>query len=122
MIKVKSIFDPVEPDDGVRIWVEPIGLTLDLVQWCDVDYVLPQLGPPLRVWDDLQGHPDHYDYFTAKYHAFLAQEPRRATLARLAALSVSRQVTLLHEGNDPDQNSAMALAGFLLAWQERAGR
>ena len=122
MIKVKSIFDTVEADDGVRIWVEPIGLTRDLQQWCDVDYVLPQLGPPLRVWNDLHAHPDHFGSFAAEYQAFLAQTQRRATLAQLAALSASRQITLLHEGVDSDQNSAMVLFEFLSAWQERADR
>ena len=122
MIKVKSIFDPVEADDGVRIWVEPIGLTRDLQQWCDVDYVLPQLGPPLRVWNELHEHPDRYDYFAAEYYAFLDQEPRRTTLAQLAALSASRQLTLLHEGDDPCRNSATVLFEFLCTWQERTDR
>jgi uncharacterized protein YeaO (DUF488 family) len=122
MIKVKSVFDPVERDDGLRIWVEPIGLTRDLQQWCDVDYVLPQIGPPLRVWNELRQKPDSYDYFATKYHAFLNQEPRRATLAQLVALSASRDITLLHEGDDPHQNSAVVLFEFLSAWQERADR
>lgn len=121
MIKVKSIFDPVEADDGVRIWVEPIGLTRDLRQWCDVDYVLPQLGPPLRVWNDLREHPDHYGYFAAKYRAFLSQTACRATIAQLATLAGSRQVTLLHDGIESKHNSAAVLFDFISAWQQRAG-
>ena len=122
MIKVKSIFDPVEADDGVRVWVEPIGLTRDLQQWCEVDYVLPLLGPPPKVWNELLEHPDRVDYFAAEYYAFLDQKPRRAVLAQLAALSVSGQLTLLHEGDDPCRNSATVLCEFLSAWQEHGGR
>ena len=122
MIRVKSIFDTVEADDGVRIWVEPIGLTRDLQQWCEVDYMLPQLGPPLSIWNELHAHPDHFESFIAKYETFLVQEPRRAAFARLAMFSAARQVTLLHAGDDPHLNSAMALYEFLSAWQERADR
>ena len=28
MIKIKHLLDAVERDDGTRIWIEPIGLTL----------------------------------------------------------------------------------------------
>ena len=121
MIKVKSIFDTVEQDDGVRIWVEPIGLTRDLQQWCDVDYVLPQVGPPLRAWNELRERPERYDYFAAKYHAFLVQDARRTLLAQLAALGASRGLTLLHQGDDPCQNSATVLFEHLAAWQEGGG-
>lgn len=122
MIKVKSIFDPVEADDGVRIRVEPIGLTRDLQQWCDVDYVLSELGPPLWIWNQLRAHPDHYGSFNVVYESFLSQEPRRDGVARLAVLSTIRQITLLHEGDDPELNSATALCEFVLAWQQPAGR
>lgn len=33
------MLDRIEPDDGMRMWVEPIGLTKDLQQWCRVDHV-----------------------------------------------------------------------------------
>lgn len=121
MIKVKNIFDTVDTDDGLRIWVEPIGLTRDLQQWCDVDHVLPQLGPPLRNWKELQEHPECYEYFAAKYYAQLAQGPQRATLAQLAAYAAGRNVTLLHQDDDPYRNSAVVLFEFLLAQQERTG-
>ena len=113
MIKVKHLFDPPDADDGLRIWVEPVGLTRDLQQWCDVDYVLPQLGPPLRAWDELREHPEGYDYFSAKYFAYLAQGSQRATLHQLAAYSATRALTLLHQGEDPHKNPAVVLLEFL---------
>ena len=37
MIKVKHLLEAVEESDGQRLWVEPIGLTKDLREWCQVD-------------------------------------------------------------------------------------
>src|SRR3954453_13070254 len=75
MIKVKHFLDPVEKDDGQRIWVEPCGLVKDLRTWCKVDHVLPHLGPPKALADWLEEHPDGYEYFRARYHECLERSP-----------------------------------------------
>ena len=51
MIKLKHFMEPVEEDDGKRLWIEPINLTKDLVEWCRIDHVLPHLGPPVKLWE-----------------------------------------------------------------------
>src|SRR4051794_31430892 len=88
MIKVKHFLQPVEDDDGQRIWVEPFGLTRDLREWCDVEHVLPHLGPPRALWDWFEEHPDGYDYFRARYHGFLAQSKYKPALRALAQAGV----------------------------------
>ncbi len=45
MITIKHFMDPVEKEDGNRIWVEPIGLTLDLKKWCKVNHTLCHVAP-----------------------------------------------------------------------------
>ena len=50
MIKIKHLLETVEPDDGKRIWVESIGLTRDLQEWCSVTHLLSNLGPPMTIW------------------------------------------------------------------------
>src|SRR3954470_10317972 len=85
MIKVKHLLDAVEESDGQRVWVEPVGLTKDLREWCSVDHVMCHLGPSVSVWRVLEDHPDAYDYFRARYHEQLAKSPYRAALAALAA-------------------------------------
>ena len=72
MITVKNLFDPVEESDGQRLWIESHGLTTDLQEWCRVDAVASQFGPPpkLAAWYD--DHPQGYDHFRGKYHAALA--------------------------------------------------
>lgn len=117
MIKVKHLMEAVEPDDGLRLWVEPIGLTSDLRQWCSVDHVLTNIGPPIRLWRWFCKHPQGYEYFRAKYHEHLARGRRRKALMHLASAALRERLTLLHQGDDPYRNSAMALYEFLIELQ-----
>ena len=113
MIKVKHLLEAVEPDDGKRLWVEPIGLTRDLCEWCAVNRVLPHLGPPKALWEWFVSHPDGYDYFRAIYHESLAKSEHRKALQQLSCLSRYENITLLHQSDDPNRNSAAALHEFL---------
>ncbi len=113
MIKVKHVTETVEQDDGVRIWVEPVGLTLDLQQWCQVDHVLPHLGPPPQLAEWFEEHPDAYDYFRAKYHEHLNRSSFRSALVQLAHIAQRQNITLLHHGDNPSENTGVALHEFL---------
>jgi uncharacterized protein YeaO (DUF488 family) len=113
MIKVKHFLDAVEPDDGQRLWVEPIGLTRELTEWCKVDHVLKHLGPNRKLWDWFEEHEDGYEHFRGKYHEYLAKSPYRQALLMLAGAGQRENFTLLHQGSDPNQNSAVALHEFL---------
>jgi len=117
MIKIKHLLDAVESDDGQRLWVEPIGVTADLRQWCSIDHVLSHIGPPIKLWLWFQEHPDGYEYFRAKYHEFLSQENRRQLMMKLAAAALQEDFTLVHQGDDPQHNSATALYEFLTELQ-----
>ena len=68
MIKIKHLMDTIEKDDGRRIWIEPVGLTRDLREWCKTDDLLCQVAPPRDLWDWFDQQPDGYDYFRAQYH------------------------------------------------------
>ena len=113
MINIKHVFDAVEKDDGQRLWIEPIGLTLDLREWCAVGATLSEIGPPIALWEWFEEHPDGYEYFRGKYHEHLTRGRLRAVLARLAAAALKENITLLHQGDDPEHNSATALYEFL---------
>ena len=121
MIKVKHFLHNADKDDGQRLWVEPLGLTRDLREWCRVDHVLPHLGPPRALWDWFGEHPDGYDYFRARYHGFLAQSKYKPALRNLAQAGTRETFTLLHASDDDDHNSAVALMEFLHeleAWKQ----
>jgi uncharacterized protein YeaO (DUF488 family) len=113
MIKVKHLLEAVEACDGQRLWVEPIGLTKDLREWCKVDHVLPHLGPPMNAWKVLEEHPDAYEFFRSQYHEQLKKSPYRAALQSLACASRSETFTLVHQSDDAEHNSAIALYEYL---------
>jgi uncharacterized protein YeaO (DUF488 family) len=117
MIKIKHLLDAPEADDGARLWVEPIGLTKDLREWCSVNHLVSNLGPPVTVWRWFNEHPEGYEYFRAKYHQHLARGKRRQILSQLALAALQEDFTLLHQGDDPDHNSATALYEFLTELQ-----
>jgi uncharacterized protein YeaO (DUF488 family) len=120
MIKIKHLLDDVEKDDGDRLWVEPIGVTADLREWCQVQYVLSDLGPPKKLWEWFQNHPDGYEYFRGKYHEHLSHGRRRKAARHLAAAAFQEDFTLVHQGDDPERNSATALYEFLTELQAYA--
>lgn len=113
MIKIKHLMDAVEPDDGLRLWIEPIGLTKDLREWCKVNHVLTHLGPPRGLWDWFEEHPDGYGYFRATYHDWLARSRYKPALQDMACAAGKESFTLVHQGEDPEHNTATALYEFL---------
>jgi uncharacterized protein YeaO (DUF488 family) len=104
MIRIKHLMDAVRIDDGIRIWVEPIGLTKDLCRWCHVEYLVPQIAPPIDLWEWFTQHPEGYDDFRGQYH--LALEPLRPALEEFVSAAATQNFTLLHQGGDPQQNTA----------------
>ena len=121
MFKVKSVFDAIESDDGLRLWVESVGLTSDLKEWCAVHHVAVGLGPDVKLADWFERHPDGYDFFRGRYHEALKASPYMPTLKDLAALGQRENVTLLHQGESPSENTAAALHEFLSELQAYAG-
>lgn len=113
MIKIKHFMDGPEQDDGTRIWVEPMGLTRDLREMCDVHLVFAHLGPPRELWEWFEQHPTGYEFFRGRYHEHLAGSGIKPALQHLADLSRHEDFTLLHQGVDPECNTAMALYEFL---------
>jgi len=113
MIQIKHLLDNVEPADGRRIWVEPIGLTRDLVQWQQVSQTLTHVAPPRSLAAWFEEHPQGYEFFRGKYHEWLAASPYVPALRSLARAATRENITLLHQGDDPAHNSATALYEFL---------
>ena len=113
MFKIKHFMDGVEADDGMRLWVEPFGLTRDLCDMCSIAHVVPAFGPPRDLWLWFDKHPDGYEYFRSRYHEHLDESDLKPLMEQLAAKAVIQNVTLLHQANDPELNTAMALYEYL---------
>lgn len=117
MIKVKHFMDAVEEDDGQRLWVEAIGCTKDLQAMCRIDHVLTHLGPPRKLWDWFEKHPEDYDQFRGQYHEWLRESPYNEALKDLAKIAQQENFTLLHQCDDAVHNSAAALYEYLTELQ-----
>ena len=113
MIKIKHFLDVIENDDGQRIWIEPIRCVNELAEMCRIDQQLLQLAPPTRLWEWLQEHPAGYDFFRARYHEYLKSGPHHELLMQLTRQSLAQPITLLHQCDDAQQNTAMALYEYL---------
>ena len=114
MFRIKHLMDSVDPDDGERLWVESIGLTKDLVDWCKVSHVTSHLGPPRMLAEWFDEHPDGYEFFRGCYHQQLQTSAYRDSLQAMACFARLHNITLLHQGDFPDRNTATALYEFLV--------
>ena len=113
MFSVKHLMDATSEEDGERLYVEAGGLTKDLSEWCAVDHVLSHLGPPRELAHWFETHPSGYEYFRAKYHDALSSGPHVKALRQLVVAAMNKNFTLLHMGDNPQENSATALYEFL---------
>ena len=111
MIKLKRVYEPASPDDGVRILVErlwPRGIKKDALK---LDTWLKDVAPSdgLRRWF---GHePKKWNGFRDRYFAELEANPQ--TWESLAKAARRGRVTLIYSSRDTEHNNAVALRNYL---------
>lgn len=111
MIKVKRVYDPVEPDDGKRFLVErlwPRGMKKEALR---IDGWLKEVAPSdrLRRWF---GHdPEKWEEFRRRYFAELEAHPE--AWQPLLEAARAGPITLLFSARDLVHNNAVALQAFL---------
>jgi len=109
-VRVRRIYDPIEPDDGQRVLVDglwPRGVaksTAELDDWCKA--VAP--SKELRTWF---GHdPSRLDEFRRRYRAELAEPGRSAALDELTERARRGRLTLLTATKDLELSHAPLVA------------
>lgn len=113
-LRLKSVYDEAEPDDGRRLLVDrlwPRGMSRERLQ---LDAWLKELAPSdeLRRW---YGHdPAKWDEFRRRYFSELAA--RDGAVAELLGMIGEDGATLLFAARDRQRNNAVALRDYL---QER---
>jgi uncharacterized protein YeaO (DUF488 family) len=112
-VRVRRIYDPPEPDDGLRVLVDrlwPRGLAKDAVR---IDEWPKGLTPSteLRHWY----HSDQgtYDEFRHRYEAELREPEAAELLDGLRESARKGPVTLLTASKKPDTSHAAVLAELL---------
>lgn len=110
-IRVKRVYEPPEPDDGLRVLVDrlwPRGLTKERAA---VDLWLKEAAPSpeLRQWF---GHdPARWEEFQKRYRREL--EERKEPLELLKEKSRKGTITLLYGARDTEHNGAVVLKQIL---------
>ncbi|HWP99526.1 MAG TPA: DUF488 family protein [Vicinamibacterales bacterium] len=113
MIRVRRVYDPPAPDDGLRILVDrlwPRGLSRRRAR---IDEWRRDLAPSsaLRVWF---GHrPERWTAFRQRYRAELERAGKLDELRELARRGRRERITLLFGARDALHNNAVALALLL---------
>lgn len=113
-VRVRRIYDPPEPDDGVRVLVDrlwPRGMSKDTAR---IDEWPKTLTPSheLRRW--YHAGEGSYEEFRRRYEAELAGVPEAAeSLDGLREAARTGPVTLLTASKSPDESHASVLAGLL---------
>ena len=110
-IRLKRVYDPVSPADGVRVLVDrlwPRGLKKEdaaLERW-DRD-----VAPSNELRKEFGHDHSRWDEFKARYFAELEANPQ--LVERLAGEARKGAVTLLFAARDTERNNAVALAEYL---------
>jgi uncharacterized protein YeaO (DUF488 family) len=111
-LAIKSVRDPVSPDDGSRILVDrlwPRGVSKDRAR---VSEWLRELAPSheLRRWF---GHdPARWDEFRRRYRRELEDTGMLKALRELRDRSHRERITLLFDAHDREHNDAVAMLEF----------
>ena len=110
-LAIKRVYEPVSPQDGVRILIDrlwPRGLSKEHAA---VDLWLKTIAPSteLRTWF---GHePAKWPEFRRKYFAELADHADE--VSQIRKLAKRRRVSLVYGARDVEHNDAVALLEYL---------
>ncbi|MFE1232650.1 DUF488 domain-containing protein [Streptomyces sp. NPDC059442] len=112
-VRVRRIYEPPEPDDGLRVLVDrlwPRGLARTDAH---IDEWPKALTPSteLRRW--YHGPEGTYDEFRRRYETELAEPGAAEALDRLRELAAAGRVTLLTAAKEPDTSHTSVLLAAL---------
>lgn len=109
--RIKRVYEPAAPDDGVRVLVDrlwPRGLTKERAA---IDIWAKEAAPSTELRKRFHGGAESWEQFAADYGAELRANPAVAELAR--QIADDPVVTLLFSVRDPEQNHAHLLQAAL---------
>jgi uncharacterized protein YeaO (DUF488 family) len=107
VVQVKRIYDPPQPEDGLRLLVDglwPRGVRKDQADFIWRRDLAP--SPELRRFYSHQ--PERFAAFRERYRAELEGKPE--LIAELRRLAAEQTVTLLYAARDRERNNATVLA------------
>ncbi|MFH0873388.1 MAG: DUF488 family protein [Candidatus Komeilibacteria bacterium] len=99
MIKTKSIHDPIEPDDGLRLFISSYWPKKSCGP---IDLWFPELGSELELVKNWGLEKIDWQIFTAKYLEQLKQPELQSLLRTVADQSKKQTITLLGHAKQDD--------------------
>lgn len=114
-IRLKRIYDPPAPADGLRILVDrlwPRGLKKEEAA---LDRWDRELAPSDTLRREFAHDHSRWEEFKARYFAELDASPE--PVKRIAGEARTSTVTLLFAARDGERNNAVALREYLQAWR-----
>jgi uncharacterized protein YeaO (DUF488 family) len=113
-IKVKRIYEPPSPDDGVRILVDrfwPRGMSKERAA---IDEWRKDIAPSPELCKWFGHRPERFEEFQARYERELEENPMSLAFAdQIHELANEKTVTLLYAAKDPVLNQAVVLERWL---------
>lgn len=111
-VKIKRIYDPVEPTDGKRILVDrlwPRGMKKESAH---LDEWLKDVAPSTKLRKWFHHDAGEWDEFVARYTDELSQNPAVKELTDIT--HNNKIVTLLYGAHDTEHNHALVLLQFII--------
>ena len=113
-IALKRVYEPVSPDDGMRVLVDrlwPRGLRKDEAQ---VDHWLRDIAPSTELRQWYHANPEAWTTFRNRYLKELSGKQETVALEKLQSLvATNRKITLLYASRNEDRNNATVLKELL---------
>ncbi|MGW0949301.1 DUF488 domain-containing protein [Streptomyces sp. NPDC002623] len=112
-VRVRRVYEPPEPEDGVRVLVDrlwPRGLAKDVAR---IDEWPKAMTPSTELRKRYHAGEASYEEFARRYEAELAAPEAAELLGRVRALVHKGPVTLLTAAKAPEESHAAVLARLL---------
>jgi uncharacterized protein YeaO (DUF488 family) len=117
-LRIKRVYQPPDPQDGVRVLVDrlwPRGLSRERAQ---VDLWLKEIAPSDELRHRFHGDPAGWEDFKTAYYAELERPPAQSAVRELLDRLIREPVTLLFAARNESCNNAVALKEWL---EDRVG-
>lgn len=112
MIRVKSIYEKPSPEDGERIYVDPLWANGAFTEFVKISEWNKQVAPSYDLWR-FHYHPDRWEDYVRRYRQELQLPEKQAALQRLLEKAVNGMVTLVWGNGDAQHNNALVLKEVL---------
>ena len=112
-LRVRRVYEPVMPDDGVRVLVDRLWPRGVNKQRAGIDHWLKDVAPSHELRHRFHGQPQAWAEFVEAYALELSSPPAMQALQTLRECMAAGNVTLLFAARDDTHNNAVALKSWL---------